>query len=59
MCLKFLWLFTSPSDLLAYTLPTLGSANSEKSKIIVILNRISNTSGLGPTLMTSFKFDDL
>ena len=39
MCLQLLLLLESPSSLLAHALPTLGSVNSENSKIIGIVGR--------------------
>ena len=47
MCLQFLWLFVSSSNLLVHALPTLDSTNSVQSvnsKTVGIMNRISNTS---------------
>ena len=43
MCLQFLRLLTSPSSLLACTLPTVGSVNSVNSETTGVMNRISNT----------------
>ena len=43
MCLQFLWLLESSSNLSAQALPTLGSVNSVNSKTIGTASRISDT----------------